>query len=100
MDRRFLAVFSHLKTTRLKHLRRPKPCSMRARSVEGFVEEGRPVLLVSLVGDHSRDATCTGRSAVGLAGIALVAARYDGGPDVDQSLETGRVQVEAMMFPE
>ena len=76
---------------RLKRLRRPKLCSMRAASlVEGLGEEGRLVLFVGLVGDHRRDAAGSGGHSVGLAGIALVGdggAGRDVRSDVEQDLE-------------
>lgn len=63
--------------------------------VEKLGEEGGLVLFVVLVGDDRGDATRPGGSAVGPAGIALVAdggARCDVGSDVEQRGEVRRIR--------
>ena len=95
MERKFCAVFSHRRATRLKRLPTEALFDAGASLVECLGEEGRCVLLVGLVRDHRGDTARSRRGAIGLAGIAFVAergARRDVRPYVEQGLEAGCVR--------
>ncbi len=65
-----------------------------ASLVEGFCEEGWPVLFVGLVRDHGSNAPFPRRLAVRPAGIAFVAhdsARLYVGSDIEQGFEMARI---------
>jgi hypothetical protein len=95
MDRKFLAVFSQRRATRLNRFDAPHALlDTSAGFIERPGEELRFVFLIGLVRDGWGDAARSRRRAVRLAGVALVTdsgARLNIRADVEQHFEMRRV---------